>query len=218
MPLDPLLHRRRSVRLQARDYSSPGHYYLTLCTRNRRPLFGSIRDGVMGLNDLGRAADKFWNEIPRHFPYMELDEYVIMPNHVHGIIRIVTHEWVHVDFPLRAIGTSIAPGLVMAGTNVLDVGANDHSPLRNPNRVVPYPQIARWNPRGTSRTIGSMVRGFKIGVTRWAHENGHYDSVWQRNYHDHVIRSERSLDRVRAYIRANPVKWTRDRQNPDRRP
>jgi putative transposase len=216
MSLDPDLHHRKSIRLRARDYSSPGHYYVTLCTEERKSLFGDIIEGVMHLNDMGRAVETCWRDIPRHFPHAELDEFVIMPNHVHGIIRIVTREWVHVDSPLRAIGIPIMPALVVTGTNVLDVGANDHSPLHVPNVINRVRQINPNHPRGTSRTIGSMIRGFKIGVTRWAIQNGFPGHVWQRNYHDHIIRHERSLERVRAYIRANPENWMRDRNNPDR--
>jgi putative transposase len=210
MFLDTDLLRRRTTRLLARDYSSPGNYFVTLCAHERRLLFGDIDDGIMHLNDLGQAVDTFWNEIPRHFPHAELDEYIVMPNHVHGIIRIVRHPWESGLPAVRAVGTPIVSGLVDAGQSV---GANNYSPLqdRNPTRVV---DIQR--PRGTSRTIGSMVRGFKIAVTRWTGTHAGIPVVWQRNYHDHIIRNRRSLERVRAYIRANPTNWARDRQNPER--
>jgi putative transposase len=202
MSLDPDLYRRKSIRLRARDYSTPGFYFVTLCTEERYLLFGDIVDGVMHLNDLGRAVEKCWRDIPRHYPHAAMDEFVVMPNHVHGIIQIVTRDWVHVEPPLRAIGLPIVP---RCSSLHVPHAANRVS-RTNPN----------W-PRGTSRTIGSMIRGFKIGVTRWAHHNGFQDDVWQRNFHDHIIRNERSLERVRRYIRANPVNWTRDRQNSDRR-
>jgi REP element-mobilizing transposase RayT len=214
MYLDTRLLHRRSTRLRARDYSSPGNYFVTLCTHERRHLFGEIVDGVMHPNDLGEAAELFWNEIPRHFPQVELDEHIVMPNHAHGIIRIVNHEWVPAKPTVRAIGI---PGLLVAGTNGVIVGANDHSPLHapNPSRVLP---ANRDRPRGTSRTIGSMIRGFKIGVTRAAGMRMDIDTVWQRNYHDHIIRNDRTLERVRAYIRNNPANWDRDRHNPERHP
>ncbi len=170
----------------------------------------------MRLSDLGRAADAFWKDIPKHFPHAVLDEYVIMPNHVHGIIRIVTGEWVGTERPAREIGVSIASGLVMGGTSVLDVGANDHSPLHETHAGNHFYKIHPNHPRGTSRTIGSMVRGFKIAVTRYAKMQGVIGDVWQRGFYDHIIRHERSLERVRAYIRANPVNWNRDRNNPNR--
>lgn len=125
-------------------------------------------------------ARQCWRAIPDHFPLVELDEFVIMPNHVHGIL------WI-------------------AG-----VGANNHSPLHSPLPPSRSPQ----HPRGTSKTIGSVVRGFKIGVTKWMREN-HFDgSVWQRNYYEHVIRDDESLNLIRQYILDNPARWMNDHDNP----
>jgi putative transposase len=235
MSRDIRLRRRRSTHLRARDYSSPGNYFVTLCTQDRRLLFGDVVDGVMRLNDAGRAVESFWNEIPRHFPHAELDEFVIMPNHLHGIIRIVEHGWPSMESPVRAIGIPIVPGMWVAGANGSDVGANSwgvganndsawrphacgNSPLQDPHPMTQIRPVTRQRPRGTSRTIGSMVRGVKIFGTRWMLAHGHFGAVWQRNYHDHIIRNERSLERVRVYIRNNPANWDRDRNNPERRP
>ena len=88
-PYNPEKHHRRSIRLRDYDYSQAGVYFITLCTQNRKCLFGEISDGQMVLNDAGRVADKCWCDIPVHFPRVELDEWVIMPNHVHGILFIV---------------------------------------------------------------------------------------------------------------------------------
>jgi putative transposase len=226
MSLDPDLFRRKSIRLRARDYSLPGFYFVTLCTHERRFLFGDIVDGVMHLNCMGRAVESCWRDIPRHYPHAALDEFVVMPNHIHGVIQIYRDAWEPAQMPVRAVGIPIVPGLVMLGANisdnrtdVLDVGANNYLPLQ-PNlsarRSLTRSKLFPMG-HGTSRTIGSMIRGFKIGVTRWARLHGHQSDVWQRNYHDHIIRNEHSLERVRRYIRANPANWARDRQNPDRR-
>ena len=83
------LHHRRSMRLQEYNYSSSGTYFVTICTSNRKCLFGDIVDGKMLLNELGRIARQCWWAIPDHFPHAQLDVFVIMPNHVHGIIWIV---------------------------------------------------------------------------------------------------------------------------------
>jgi REP element-mobilizing transposase RayT len=91
------------------------------------------------------------------------------------------------------------------------VGANNHLPLQlTRSKLFPAGH-------GTSKTIGSIVRGFKIAVTRWMRLHGRVTPVWQRNYHDHIIRNERSLNRIRKYIRENPANWHRDRNNPQRR-
>jgi putative transposase len=88
MKYDPNKHHRRSIRLKHYDYASLGAYFVTICTYNRQCLFGQITDGKMVLNDAGREVEHCWNEIPAHFPHVALDEFVVMPNHVHGIIVI----------------------------------------------------------------------------------------------------------------------------------
>jgi len=139
----------------------------------------------MRLNEAGRVVERCWLCIPSHFPHAALDTFIVMPNHVHGIILLSdagnterlspTHDRVH-------------------------VGANDHSPLQ------PF--------RSPSRTIGSIVRGFKIGVTKWFRQHTDVLSVWQRNYYEHVIRDEQSLIRIREYIAGNPARWAGSPVNP----
>lgn len=184
MPYDPARHHRRSVRLKGYDYAQAGAYFLTLVTQNRVCLFGHVVNGEMQLNDAGLVAEDCWLAIPDHFPFVELDAFVIMPNHAHGII------------------------VITAGADVA-VGANDHSPLRQPPPSQPF--------RSPSKTVGSIVRGFKIGVTQWMRANTDVYDVWQRNYYDHIIRDEPSLHRIRQYIVDNPAKWTMDDENPARR-
>ena len=104
----PSVRNRRSIRLRGYDYSRAGAYFITICTQDRRCLFGTIAEGGMVLNDAGRTAADCWRQIPDHFPNVELDEWVVMPNHVHGIIVIV-------DSLTNAAGGA-------AG------GANDYSP------------------------------------------------------------------------------------------
>ncbi len=173
MRFNPQTHHRRSVRLPNHDYSSAGAYFVTICTRNRECLFGSVVNGVMVLNDAGRTAESYWRETPEHYPDVMADVYVVMPNHVHGILVIKN-----------------------------GVGANNYSPLRN-------------RPCGTSRTVGAIVRGYKIGVTKWMRENTDMHDVWQRNYYERVIRDEGELNRVRQYIADNPLKWDIDSENPN---
>ncbi|MFH0894110.1 MAG: transposase [Bacteroidota bacterium] len=81
------LHKtRKSIRIKGYDYSKPGHYFITICTENRSCLFGNVHNRQMVLNDMGGMIGKVWNELPEHYPYVALDAFVIMPNHVHGII------------------------------------------------------------------------------------------------------------------------------------
>ncbi len=89
MPYDPKKHHRRSIRLKGYDYTRPGAYFITICTQNRECLFGEVVKGRMVLNELGRIVEWTWHDLPNHLPHIRLDEFVIMPNHVHGIVWIV---------------------------------------------------------------------------------------------------------------------------------
>jgi len=177
MKYDSALHHRQSIRLQGYDYSQAGAYFLTICMKNRQCLFGDVVDVEMRLNDAGGIAQQCWNEIPIHFPHVELDEFVIMPNHVHGIVVIADAA----------------------------VGAKNFSPLQT------TPQRTTQRPCGTSKTIGSIVRGFKIGVTKWMHQSTNFHDIWQRNYWEHIVRDETEMNRIRQYIHNNPAQWKSDR-------
>ncbi len=188
----------------------------------------------MRLSDGGLAVEACRLAIPAHFPFVRLDAYVVMPNHVHGIIVITSHgTGVGADrggANVPVVGANAAgPGDAgaahdrnmandvarandpvvgangAAGTNVPVVGANNHSPL--PRRF-----------RSPSKTIGSVVRGFKIGVTKWFRAHTDVQRVWQRNYHEHVIRDEASWRRIRDHIAANPARWTTDADYPRQSP
>jgi len=82
----------KSARLSNYDYSQNGMYFVTICTKDKEYFFGEIKNGGMVLNDVGKMADKYWREIPVHFPFVKLDEFVVMPNHVHGIVEISRDE------------------------------------------------------------------------------------------------------------------------------
>ena len=163
---------RRSLRLKDYDYAQAGAYFVTVCIQNRLCLFGGIVDGEMRLNDAGRMVRSVWEALPNWFPGMELDAFVVMPNHVHGI------------------ATLVGAGLALPEEN----GAASSAP-----------------------TLGDLIRAFKspsaFRVNRLLMRSG---SLWQRNYYEHVIRSDREMDRIREYIATNPCKWALDRENPQR--
>ncbi|HOU97139.1 MAG TPA: transposase [Bacteroidales bacterium] len=174
MKYNPDNHHRRSIRLQGYDYSQPGIYFITLCTHNRECLFGKILNGEMRLNEFGKMTQQCWLEIPNHFPHVQLDEYIIMPNHIHGIIVL-----------------------------------NDIIGVQNiePQRQNAYQHIIPGS-------IGSIIRGFKIGVTKGFKilkpDNTDIYVVWQRNFYEHIIRNNDELNRIRKYIIDNPKKWKTD--------
>jgi hypothetical protein len=89
MSYNPDIHQRRSIRLKGYDYATPGAYFVTVCTHERECLFGDIVDGVMRLNEAGRMVNTVWDEIPAHYPGIDVDAFIVMPNHIHGIVAIV---------------------------------------------------------------------------------------------------------------------------------
>ena len=175
MTFDPDKHHRRSLRLKGYDYSRAGAYFVTICTHGRECLFGEIMDGEMRLNAAGQAAQAEWVRLPERFQSIELDEFVIMPNHLHGIILV---------------GAGLAPP---------DSGA------------------ASRGAASSAPTLGHILRAFKsisaIAVNRLLGRSGR--SLWQRNYYEHIVRSENELARIREYIANNPAQWALDRENPN---
>lgn len=159
---------RVSVRLPGFDYSSPNWYYVTICTKNRQQLFvGADYHPPVNITytPIGLIAKQYWQEIPHHYPSASLDQFVIMPNHIHGVIIIKQK-----------------------------IRADDNPPLHK-----------------GSGTLGAIVRGYKIGVTKWCRENSSIYDIWQRNYYEHIIRDEGELANIRQYIKDNPRNWNMDK-------
>jgi REP element-mobilizing transposase RayT len=184
---NPYQYNRRSIRLKDYDYSKPGSYFITICTHNRVCLFGEIMDGEMMLNDAGNIVKQCWLEIPNHFPHVGLDAFVVMPNHMHGII--ILHE-------------------------NANVGENNYSHLHLPTQNDHHIDLPKQNNtfQLPSRLVGSIIRGFKIGVTKWFRIHTKIYPVWQRNYYEHIIRNELELYNIRSYILNNPLQW-KDHEN-----
>ena len=156
---------RRSLRLQGYDYRQAGAYFITVCCHQRACLFGDIVDGMLRPNHAGHAVQEAWEGLPDRFPQLECDAFVVMPNHVHGILVV----------------------------------ADSEQPMH----------------------LGDVVGAFKsLTVYRYAkgvREEGwprYQGGLWQRNYYEHVIRDEVSLNQVREYIAGNPGQWEDDPENP----
>ncbi len=197
-------HHRRSLRLKYYDYSEPGAYFITICTRHHQCIFGEIVEGEMILNTYGKIAQKCWLDIPKHFPNVELDEFVIMPNHIHGIIII----------------TDVGAPLAGALNKRADVGAIHELPLRNLNQLAG----AQNKRAGASPapTIGNIIGTYKsIVVNRclkiFKKNKLYMGKLWQRNYYERILRDERELNKIREYIINNPIKWELDYENPERK-
>ena len=191
MATDTDTPRRRSIRLHGYDYAQAGAYFVTVCTQARACLFGEVVDGEMGLNYAGRIVQSTWNELPDHYCGVDLDAFVVMPNHVHGIILLTDDATSPQPHPLAEIASE-------------PVGAG-FKPARpdaaTPSRRHPLPEI---------------IRGFKTFSSKHINESRGTPGVpvWQRSYYEHVIRNAESLDGIRQYIAKNPARWAFDRENP----
>ena len=183
---------------------------MTICSHDRRYLFGDIVQGEMRLNDVGRMTLRWWKELPNRFPTVELDEFVIMPNHVHGIVVIVGAD--------LCVGPDhrVGPAGARAGASIRD-GADPGAPERDegaragaPRRRVALPQIVQWF---KTMTANEYIRGLK--QHRWPRCTS---KLWQRNYYEHVIRNEEELYRIRQYIADNAANWASDWENPNAQP
>jgi putative transposase len=189
MSYDPEKHNRHSIRMRGYDYSSPGKYFVTICVQYRECLLGNVINGEMNLNDAGRMVEKWWQEIARKFPLVDLDEHITMPNHFHGIIEIVDRRMREKDLLLD--GKTIDHiSQVMSGL---------------PEKSAPLPEILRWF---KTMTTNEYIRGVK--QFGWPRFEG---KLWQRNYYEHTVVSLKSLRNIRHYIRMNPAMWPFDRDN-----
>ena len=196
---------RRSIRLKEYDYSQSGEYFVTICTHNHECILGEIINGEMRLNEIGKIVNEEWLRTANIRPDIQLDSYVIMPNHIHGII--VLNEG-------RSTLRSDIP-----------VGANCHSPQKktqnNPTNNRAYIDTPLQNMfQSPSNTAGAIVRGFKSATTKRINEIRGTPRMpfWQRNYYDHIIRSDKELDNIREYISNNVLKWAFEKDNPDNIP
>jgi putative transposase len=267
MPYNPRIHHRRSIRFKVHDYTQPAAYFVTLCTHERAHLFGQVVDGAMQLNECGEIVRAEWFQTAVVRPYVVLnpDEFVVMPNHIHGIIWIVgndngddgvdnggdaRNDGSGGDTPRNdGAGSGGAgrrddgrrdDGAGSGGAGCRDDGRRDDGAgsrggtVGAQRRCAPTfaPKNATFPPgatptstgratRGATPTnvvpgsLGAIVRSFKSVVTRRINimRNTPGAPVWQRNYYEHIIRTDRALNAIRRYVADNPRRWHLDRKN-----
>ena len=183
---DPHIHHRRSIRLQDYDYSQSGLYFITICTRDRKNIFGEIENGIMILNEYGKITDNEWYKLPERFSNINTDIFLVMPNHIHGIIEIV--------------------GAPLAGALLMDApyGQIDNNGAHGRAGASPAP------------TVGDIVGAYKSLVANrclkiYKSKNEIMGQLWQRNYYEHIIRNEEDYYKISEYIVNNPGKWQEDK-------
>ncbi len=196
-------HHRRSIRLRGYDYAQPGAYFVTICTHRHAHLFGKVVDGEMQPNAFGEIVREEWfrtAEIRANVLLYDY-EFVVMPNHIHGIIRIV-------DVPSGPVGAQrrCAPSS----------GRRRGDPQVAPTAPTTPTEHTAAQPAGPpTGSLGAIIAGFKSAVTKRINlmRGTPGARVWQRNYYEHIIRTNRALDSIRRYIAQNPIRWHLDRYN-----
>lgn len=185
---------RKSTRLEFFDYTSENAYFVTICTYGRVPLFGEVVDNGILLNDAGKMVEQTWQQLCERFPFVELNEFVVMPNHIHGIVV------------LRRRGEPCVRPSAINSLRPTTINCGPPSKL----------------PKGTDEnSLGRVVQAFKsmamhqyiqnVRLKKWAPFE---HRIWQRNYHEHIIRNENDLNHIREYIINNPLQWSTDDENP----
>lgn len=183
MQYKPEIYHRRSIRLRGYDYAQAGLYFITLCTHERRPLFGEVVGADMQLNAAGMMVETGWQELANKYPGIQLHEYVTMPNHLHGIIEIV-------GAPL--VGAQ-------SGICINGWAATWAAPTGDRKTIGDIVGAFK------SLTTNAYIRGVKNND--WHPFN---DKLWQRNYYEHIIRNDESYLKIAEYIHNNPLQWQDD--------
>ncbi len=206
-------NRRRSIRLPEYDYTKPGWYFVTICTRSHESLFGSLKDDCVELNQLGYLAKHLLCEIPDHFPHVSIDSFVIMPDHIHVVFNLWN-------------GRTYAAGRDFGFYRRGDPWV---APTTNGTQMKSVIPARKWTFSGPPPgSVCAIIGQYKSSVTRMIKRMNTtstmfqnqipaltrhrilVDSIWQRNYYERIIRSRQELDGVREYIRLNPIHHSRD--------
>ncbi|MCH2189226.1 transposase [Candidatus Gracilibacteria bacterium] len=218
MKYDADIHKRKSIRLQDYDYTKSGFYFVTICVHGKINLFGCIENRECILNDAGQMIEKYWKELENKYSNIKLHDYVIMPNHIHGIIEIVG-----ADLCVGPDSMDIGPDDSMhfvSGTS-MSVGPHsmhiesDHINMHkgSTHRLTPtggeyifdrqgIPEIIKWF---KVMTTNAYIKQVRKGISQPFEKK-----LWQRNYYEHIIRSEHGFQKISGYIKDNPAKWELD--------
>jgi putative transposase len=172
------------------DYRWAGAYFITICTKNRLNYYGKIENGAMQLSQVGVIADILWYEIPHHAKNVELGAFVVMPNHIHGILILTGDDDDN-------------------GNDNVDVNVNAETghalSLPITNKTIAQQRFQNIGKNSVSSIVGS----YKSAVTKHANRLG-YEFAWQTRFHDHIIRDKTSFEKISNYIINNPANWQDD--------
>ncbi len=176
----------KQYRLPGYDYSENGYYFITICTKDRENYFSEITNNTMNLSQIGKIVNKFWTQIPNHFPVIKINKYCVMPNHIHGILNI--------NDLFSSVGTHHDAFL-----------QNNNNLIKN---KIDFSQLANKS----TQTISLAIKLFKSSVKQYCNKNN-LNFFWQSRFHDRIIRNEREYFAIKRYIQDNPKNWEKDRNN-----
>ena len=180
------IHHRHSMRLKGYNYSQTGAYFVTLVTKNRECLFGEIMDGEMQLNDVGEIAQNTWNNLINQSNIV-LDEFIIMPNHIHGIIVIHHHD---------------GRGLIYQTQDKTQT--QDKKNLISEEKGLINQTPTKWIlMQNSKQTLGKIIRYFKARTSKLLHDGGDSHFQWQRNYYEQIVRNENGVRLALLYYYGN---------------
>ena len=204
-------YRIPSARLQHWNYANEALYFVTICTKNRQHFFGDLppeseKDSIiLNPTEIGKIAHSEWYKTIELRPDMniELGEFVVMPNHIHGIVMIGQNKY-NTDNGRDALQCVSNNPVNYDGSDVINDGKRDALQCVSTNKNQFDPQ---------SKNLPSIIRGYKTAVTTYArHNNINFD--WQPRYYDHIIRNMDAYNKISEYIIANPVNWVNDKFYP----
>jgi len=218
-------YRIQSTRMPGWDYSRGGKYYVTICTRNRVCYFGDVINGEMRLNEIGKIVNDFWLKIPEHFEDTYLDEHIVMPNHIHGIVVMKrSHLTNDGNVTNENVGNDRIDRNVQDVRNVRDVrdfrnvetpklGVSTSQTSQHTSRhtmpIIPINTAKTTIPNWKPGSLGVIINQFKRICTITI--KGHDDFfAWQPRFYDEIIRNDERLVQIRTYIKNNPKKWKED--------
>ena len=203
-------YRIETTRLNGFDYAKPGNYFITICTKDREPLFGEIIDGKIKLSESGKIVSDCWSDLPNHYPNIILDEFIVMPNHIHGIIIIrnrtdnnLNHglsEFIRAFKSFSSRRINKLHKLNIVDLDFVETGLRPVS--TSPNGTSPN----GTSPNGTSPN-GTPSTGTTSAV---ATPTAIPSKIWQPRFYDRIIRTDNELNRIRLYIKNNPKKIHRN--------
>ncbi len=203
--MDKFIDRYRigSTRLQKWDYRWQGAYFITICSRNRESFFGEITDGKMKLSGIGIIADILWYEIKYHSKNVDLGAFVVMPNHIHGIL--ILNDWID--------GIGGDETIALAGDVETTHALSLRQPVPKTEEIPTEPSLTIGRKRfqnQSKNSVSSIIGSYKSAVSKHAHRLG-FVFAWQERFYDNIIRDEKSFQTISKYIENNPANWIDDR-------